>query len=102
LPLLNKTLKLKRLIKCIAVLVAYSYSYSGLELSTLVYVYFLDNLYFKYMSRPSIKDKLMPTLQELRDEEIKALLEVNLDALKVMSEVLDRVIKSQEELYGKY
>lgn len=54
------------------------------------------------MSRPSIKDKLMPTLQELRDEEIKALLEVNLDALKVMSEVLDRVIKSQEELYGKY
>lgn len=44
----------------------------------------------------------MPTLEELREEEIKTLLSVNLDALKVISEVLDRVIKSQEELYQKY
>ncbi len=44
--------------------------------------------------------EIKTTLQALRDEENKALLEINLDALKLMSELLDRVIKTQEELYA--
>jgi hypothetical protein len=67
------------------------YSYSGQELSTLVCVYFLNNLYFKFM------EKLIEALEEYQVV-INAFTEMN----KKMDKTLDNTISSLKLIMEQY